>query len=264
MMPDLRQYLPVVPPEIQPAFTCMAAALALLGVVLWLLGSRFSRSLITLGAVAIGAALGLRLPRWFGLSIGTWATAVGGALVFGVGGYILHSGIVRVGLAFIMGIIAAAGAWLIDPPTGDWKLPAYSSEVDLSQYAQQLWQALPLQLRTTIPAAYGIAMAIGAIIGTLLPRIAVALFYSIVGLSLAASLGAYAASQQYPQLLEYLPHERMAQLIVFSGFALGGAGLQWWLLPRPAPRKRSSKNKETAADFQPTKEMGSSPRNPIP
>lgn len=264
MMPDFRQYVPVFSPEAQPAVTWIAAALAVFGVALWLAGSRFSRSLITLGAVAIGAGLGLHLPRWFGLSIGTWATAVGGALVFGVGGYIFHGAIVRLGLAFIMGIGAAVGAWLIDPPSGDWQLPTYTPQVDLSEYAQQLWQSLPLQLRTTIPAAYGIAMAVGAIIGTLLPRLATAMFYSLVGLLLAAGLGAYAASQQHPKLLEYLPQERMAQLIVFGGLALGGAALQWWLLPRPASRKRPSKIKETAVDFQPTKEMGSSSRNPIP
>jgi hypothetical protein len=163
-----------------------------------------------------------------------------------------------------MGIGAVAGAWLIDPPTGDWKWPAYSSEIDLSLYAQQLWQTLPVQLRTTIPVAGSIAMAVAGIIGTLLPRIAVSLFYSVVGLILAVGFGAYAASQQRPQLLEYLPHDRMAQLIVFGGLILGGAGLQWWILPRPASRKPSSKNKETAADFQPTKEMESSSRNSIP
>jgi hypothetical protein len=99
--------MPVVSPEIQPVITGFAAALAILGVILWLLGACFSRSLITLAAVAIGTWLGLHVPRWFGISAGTWATAVGGALIFGVSGYIFHNTVVRFGLHSLW----ASGRW---------------------------------------------------------------------------------------------------------------------------------------------------------
>ena len=56
----------------------------LAGLIMWLVGARFSRSIVTLIAVSIGALLGLRMPHWFSVPLGAWATAVGGALLLGI------------------------------------------------------------------------------------------------------------------------------------------------------------------------------------
>jgi len=56
----------------------MVAAMSIGGVVagliMWLVGARFSRGIITLIAVSIGALVGLRMPHWFHVPLGAWAT----------------------------------------------------------------------------------------------------------------------------------------------------------------------------------------------
>src|SRR5206468_9593604 len=61
------------------------------GFVLWLAGSRFSRSLVTLLAVTVGAVLGMHLPGWFDWPIEGMGLAVGGAMVLGLSGFLLHN-----------------------------------------------------------------------------------------------------------------------------------------------------------------------------
>src|SRR5688572_29577790 len=81
------------------------------GIILWLIGARFSRGVITLIAVSIGALVGLRLPAWFNIPLGTWATAIGSALALGVCGYALHCMWVGAGLSLLLAIWAAVLVW---------------------------------------------------------------------------------------------------------------------------------------------------------
>src|SRR5881394_1577497 len=95
----------------------MVAAISIVGViaglVLWLIGARFSRSIVTLIAVSIGALVGLRLPAWFSVPVGAWATAIGGALLLGISGYALHRMWVGAGLAFLLALWAGILVWNI-------------------------------------------------------------------------------------------------------------------------------------------------------
>jgi hypothetical protein len=89
----------------------MSIAGVLCGLVLWLVGARFSRGIVTLIAVSIGALVGLRLPAWFAVPLGAWATAVGGALLLGITGYALHRMWVRAGLAFLLALWSGILVW---------------------------------------------------------------------------------------------------------------------------------------------------------
>src|SRR5947207_3042432 len=80
----------------------VALAGALIGGVLWLCGSRFSRSLITLLGVAVGASLGLRVPQWTGAPLSNWATAMGGAVILGASGFVFHRLWIGIALAIIL------------------------------------------------------------------------------------------------------------------------------------------------------------------
>jgi len=229
---SLEQFLPKLPPEAAPTLAWVAAAGAAFGVVLWLLGSRFSRSLITLVAVATGAAIGLYVPRWVGLSVGSWAGAVGGALSLGVIGYILHRGCVRIGLGILLGAVGVLGTWYLRDPAAQWTFPPRADGTSLWNYALQLWDAVPQQVRSFGPIACGAGLASGLVIGAFLPRLAMALFYSLIGTCMIAGLGSLAANQLRPELLNTVPQDPTAQLIMLAGLVAFGAAVQWWFSPR--------------------------------
>src|SRR4051812_2956990 len=86
----MQQLLSLLPGEIHSIAMMIAVAGAVLGGILWLGGSRFSRTLMTLISVFVGALVGLQVPHWFPLGLEGWATAVLGALVLGISGYSMH------------------------------------------------------------------------------------------------------------------------------------------------------------------------------
>src|SRR5829696_7762977 len=98
----IQQLLGLLPRDIDAVALLIAVAGALLGGVLWLGGSRFSRTLMTLISVSTGALVGLQVPKWYALGLEGWATAVLGALVFGISGYALHKVWVGMGLGLVL------------------------------------------------------------------------------------------------------------------------------------------------------------------
>ena len=87
------------------------------GAAFWLAGVRVNRSLLTLVAVALGTGVGLRLPRWFGWPIDSWATGVGGALVLGVSAYVyprLWTGLAFGGLLAVWATVLTVGTADLD------------------------------------------------------------------------------------------------------------------------------------------------------
>src|SRR5215218_2320257 len=103
----IQQLLSLLPREINSIALMIAVAGAFLGGVLWLGGSRFSRTLMTLISVSAGALIGLQVPKWFTPGLEGWATAVLGALILGISGYALHKVWVGLGLGFVLAIWAA-------------------------------------------------------------------------------------------------------------------------------------------------------------
>src|SRR5580765_7333399 len=77
-------WLPTLPEGFETAlgrYALLAAfAGSAVGAVLWLAGSRFSRSLVTLLAVSVGAVVGMHLPGWMGWSVDAMGVAFCGAL----------------------------------------------------------------------------------------------------------------------------------------------------------------------------------------
>jgi hypothetical protein len=84
----LQEWLARLPQDAGPRGLACALLMAVAGLVLWLVGARFSRSIFTLLGVAAGAWVGLRVPRWMGWEIDAMAIAIGGALVLGLAGYL--------------------------------------------------------------------------------------------------------------------------------------------------------------------------------
>src|SRR5690348_629240 len=64
--PMLREAIRLLPEVVARCPLGTALGLCALGVVLWVVGGRVSRSILALVAVAGGSVVGIHLPEWFG------------------------------------------------------------------------------------------------------------------------------------------------------------------------------------------------------
>lgn len=239
----LRPYFPAMPAGAEHYEPWIAAALALFGLVLWLIGSRFSRSLVSLLAVAVGAGLGLALPKWTGWSASGWTIAVAGALLLGVAGYILHQGCVRAGLGLVLGTASVIGAWTWQQ-AGGWSPPQPAEGICLAVHLQQTWQSLPGPQKWGMSAAGGVGLLVGLLIGIKWPRLASAAFYSIVGTGLLSCFGLEASGRLVPSVAAWVPSNERARVILAAGLIVLGVVVQWILMPR---RKATTRAESYAA-----------------
>src|SRR5258708_25325408 len=142
-----QEVLALLPRHINSLAQAIAIAGAVLGGLLWLGGSRFSRTLMTLISVSTGGLIGLQMPRWFGWGLEGWATAVLGALVLGISGYALHKLWVGLGLGLVLAIWAAVGTLLVcaDPKGFFWPVGVQGST--LQSHLVDLWNSLTPEAR---------------------------------------------------------------------------------------------------------------------
>src|SRR5438045_3486862 len=210
----------------------MVAAISIVGVVaglaLWLTGARFSRSIITLIAVSIGALVGLRLPHWFAVPVGTWATAIGGALLLGISGYTLHRMWVGAALAFLLVVWAAVAVWNVYCAGQTAHMPSAYSATSLHEY----WSTLPTDFRKISPYFCGMALLAALIVALVWSRAAAVMLYSILGASVLMIMGVLAIAISKPTLLGILPRQTGAQIATFGGMVLFGAIVQWKFTPK--------------------------------
>lgn len=228
--------LPLLPKELGTAALALAIVGCLIGVILWLLGSRFSRSLVSLALVSIGGWTGLFLPRWFGWSIDGWAPAVGLALVLGVTGFFLHRLWVGVGLGLVLAIWAAVVTWMLcGGADASWSWPALTLKTQLWPYAHSLWDNLPGGVQRILPYACGAALLSGVCAGLLWPRFGVVTLYSALGVTLVVTLGLTAVNFYRPRWIGVLPGRTAAQALTLVGLVAFGALLQWRIVPNGGP-----------------------------
>ena len=90
-----------------------AIGLALAGAALWLIGATFSRSLVTLALVAAGTLIGLHLPGWCRWSIDGMGPAIGGAVLLGCSGYLLHRVWIGASLGIAMALWSGITCWIV-------------------------------------------------------------------------------------------------------------------------------------------------------
>ncbi|HEY8666221.1 MAG TPA: hypothetical protein VIL86_06135 [Tepidisphaeraceae bacterium] len=209
-----------------PARWALAAGVGgtLIGAGLWLCGSRFSRGIVTLLAVLVGAIVGMLLPRWCGWGISGAGPAVGGAIVLGIAGYGLHRMWIGLGLGGTLAVWAALGCWVT--------LGA-GCQIDWSAIADGgwggWWAGLPGDLTRVLPFACAGALVSGLAAALLWPRVAVVMLYSLVGVSLMCGLGLAAVQWGRPGWIAMLPAENWAQATVLLGLTALGAVVQWRL-----------------------------------
>jgi hypothetical protein len=201
--------LPLLPAEDGNFALALLIGGAVIGVLLWALGARFSRPIICLLFVGIGAALGNFLPGKFGWQFNAQAVAVGGAVVLGVIGWLGH----RIWVGALLGIVLSV-----------WTVIAFVAITSRPF-------TLAAMGETPMPLAVA-AMLSGISMTVMWPRAACVALYSIVGASAMAIAGLFAMQNYRPQWIVHVPAQTWMQMAVLGGVVLFGAILQWMSSPR--------------------------------
>lgn len=232
----LDQVLTSIPAAPTASVALGATAGALAGGILWLAGSRVSRSFITLVCVTTGAFIGLKLPELLNLPVRPWATATAGALGLGLLGYGLHRGIVRFGLVALLVSWAVIGSFAAyNVPV---HFPAWPEDLSPIDYGQQLWGTFPPGLQRLLPAALLLAVAGGSTIALMWQRLATYLFHALLGASLLLVLGTLAMRIGRPTLLAVIPASTSHQAMLLGCLSLFGAIVQWRTGSAPNPNNQ--------------------------
>jgi len=227
----MQQLLSLLPKEINSLAMMIAMAGALLGGILWLGGSRFSRTLMTLISVFVGALIGLQVPNWIPMGLEGWATAVLGALILGISGYALHKVWVGMGLGLVLAAWAAVATFLLcgDPKGFAW--PITPEGETLHGRLIDIWNALTPEARRLLPFACCAGLISGVSASLLWQRLGVVLLYSTAGVTLLVGLGVAVLNSAKREWLNIIPSQTSSQVIVLISLVAFGAILQWRTAP---------------------------------
>jgi hypothetical protein len=210
-----------------------AIAGTLAGAGVWLAGARFSRSIVTLSLVTIGALLGMHLPAWMGWPLDSWAGGIGGAIVLGVSGFTMHRFWVGVGLGLVLAAWAAVATWEFGKGNAEIVWPSVEpTAAILPAYLADVWKALPADVTRIAPFMCGTAFVSGLIAALMWPRVGVILLYVLIGISLLVSMGLMCVEIGRPQLMQLVPSSLNAQLMMLGLLVLIGSLVQWKVTSR--------------------------------
>ena len=203
------------------------------GFILWLAGSRFSRSLVTLLAVSVGAAIGMHLPRWFNWPIEGMGLAVGCAMVLGLSGFLLHNTWVGLSLSGLLALWSGTVAWALAGGGAPFRVqwPEIDPAADASTVLASIWRAMPGELPWVMPCAVAGALVTAVILTVVWPKLARVLAYSLAGLSLLVVAGLWAMRMSQPQWLAMLPRDLPTQAAGMLALVSVGVLIQWRLTP---------------------------------
>lgn len=212
------------------------------GLLLWLAGGRVSRSLVTLVLVAIGAVAGKHFPAMSGVKLDPMACVLGGALVLGVLGYVMHRWVVGVGLGLVMGAWAMMGCFVVAKSPAYFVWPEWSvgSGEGVWKYIQTVGQQLGGDTGQMLVALGGLAFVSGVAMSVLFPRVATTLFWTLFGASVWCGAGLAWGFYEGPDRLGRLPVTTMGQCVLLGAIVVAGFAAQWWQGPGPVKEKKAA------------------------
>jgi hypothetical protein len=205
---------------------------AILGMAFWIAGARFSRSLITLIAVAIGTSVGIRLPGWLGWNFDGMVIGVGGAVLLGASGYLLHRTWIGMYLALLLAIWAGAGSWIALSSAGTTHWPTIDWSAGFVAALQTMWAQTSWEPTRSIAIAAGIGLAVGVLMTIFWPRLSSVTTWSLAGVTLVVSMFAAATQATHWNCAAALNASGMIQGAVLIGLVVLGASIQWLIIPR--------------------------------
>jgi len=215
----------------------VTGAAIIVGLLFWSIGGKFSRGMLTLAMVAIGAFVGLRIPRWFGWGIDGAAVGVFGALVLGLAGYFLHRTWIAFSLATLCAIWAGIAVWIALGRPIEWSWPAFTRSGTAADLPAQIWEGFPPELRRNLPLAVGSGLAFGLLFVLLWPRLGRALLFSLLGLTFIVAIGLPGIVAHQPAWLANVPPDWRTQVGILGGLVLLGTVIQWLLIRREEPER---------------------------
>ncbi len=266
-------------PLTAPALLAIGVPALLIGLVLWLGGTRFSTAIIGLLGAVVGSFVGLLVSQWMNLH--PWLSMLVGAVVLAIVSILLRNVLIVILAVLVLSAVSGAGylAVVLDriaPPQtqagaqlqAESRIPIQSFSNmeaaervtymnDITEEAQTFADRFKALLANTWDAVgtqgwmVVIAVAVGAVVGILLvwfiAKIIIALAYSLVGTA-AIFLGAQAA------LLGVGYHAVSALdarrgLLPIAFITMTAIGWVWQLFyarrkPRHEPAKESGKEPE--------------------
>ena len=228
----VQEWLTRLPQDAGPRGLMFALIAAAAGLVLWVCGARFSRSIFTLVGVAAGAWVGLRVPRWMGWEIDAMAIAIGAALVIGLAGYLLHMAWVGLTLGTLLAVAACFVVW--HRFGSAWTLPAIDPTKPGFDNLREIAMAVPVAIRGTLAGG----LVAGGLLAWLWPKMSRVLAFSLLGSAMLAGGAVVAVALGRPQWLTRLPTSTQTQGVAMAILVVLGAAIQWALCPRvqkPAP-----------------------------
>ena len=249
-----------------PRGLVIALSVAAAGLVLSFVGARFSRSVYTLAAVAAGAWVGLRVPRWTGWELDVMATSIGGALVLGFSGYLLHRAWVGLTLGLMLASVGVGITLHRLTGGGMFSVPAIDPTQPLGEMLRGVWSALPTKPTRVLMIAAGTGLAAGGMLAWVWPKFARVMTFAMLGPVMFVGGGLVAIAMARPQWLTHVPASTQVQGIALSAIVLFSAVVQWAFFPRmkreplDAPLVRPPGNKRGPRDVR---DLGSTPLGPV-
>jgi len=201
----------------------------MLGLGLWLMGSRYARSILTLLTVTLGAWVGLCLPRWCGWGIDGMATAVGGAVALGISGYVFTRAWNGITFGLLLACWSSLIVWMIWHGNEAWSWPTTDARTTFPQFLQALWKSMPQAVATCLPWAAGTAMLSGISIAVLWPRLCAVMLFSLAGVSMLLTTILALLENGRPQWLSAVPSATWVQAVVIIVCVMVGVFVQWRL-----------------------------------
>jgi hypothetical protein len=247
MLQDLLQLLPR---DAGSATAALAMLGAIAGGILWLAGARFSRPVMTLVAVTIGAVLGSAMPGWFHWTISPMGPAVGLALLLGVSAYALQRVWVGLALGAVLAVWASLATWLALHGSHALDWPGLDQHPTVLGWLRAAWSGVPPEPAHVIPYAAAGAMIAGLAMTILWPRFSTLLAWSLIGLSMLIGMGATVVDYTRPQWVKALPPQSGAQCLALVLLIGIGLLVQSRTAPQPAPAssKKNGKGKDHKAE----------------
>lgn len=238
----VQEYVGLLPTNASALTLWLCLMAGALGLLLWLLASRYTRFAVTLLTVSLGGVVGMQLPRWFGWAIDGAGPAVAAAVVLGVSGYILHGLWMGLGFGIASTLWVTLFCWITMRSGATWTWPDWSPGITFAGYLTHIWQQLPESMQRILPFGAAASFLTGLAMAIMWPRFTTAVAWSLIGLTMAVMFGIAAASWRRPDLLGRLPETMPTQIATLAALLGIGAAVQWKIMPakpHPAPADSS-------------------------
>jgi hypothetical protein len=241
----LQQLIPFLP-NLQTRVEAWAfIATAALGLVLWVVGGRYTQPLMALIGVFCGGIIGRQIPSWLGWSIDTMTPTVALAILIGISGFVFHRAWAAIALGGIFALWAFFGTWIVLHGNNQWSWPAST----FSQFGPAVWNSLPPEVARILPFTSGAAFLTGMAPMILWPRIATALLYSCVGLTVTVLCGLVSTPFALRHSIANSTLSLELQSAILASLVIMGSIIQCRLTPKSIDADTKSQEPDESDEF---------------